>query len=306
MIFFSSRSQMLLWKLHEPIQIFIDGYHKVPKPFVQLVTVMGYFPDLKKAVPIISCLVTKKTKDAYQRMFFRMDAIIREEFQEQKKILNPKIVTIDFELALIGAVGSCWPEAQIQGCFVHFLRAQITNLKKLGLMKNENKRKNYQLITLISVLAFMDPSKIKNVFYSIKNSPHFCEYEIYFTYFQDVWLNGNYPTEMWNSFNKVLNKTEYCEKLKHSNNTIESFHSLLNFILQKTSHPTMVEFAQAMKDMEGIAKTNINYYQDKAIIKVITFRFLMTTLIGNRIYQRLCQEIAAKDQNNFFKQRNFD
>jgi len=63
MIFFSSKTQMLTYKLHQPIQIFIDGYHKVPKPFCQLVTIMGYFPNLKKAIPIISCLLNKKTKD---------------------------------------------------------------------------------------------------------------------------------------------------------------------------------------------------------------------------------------------------
>jgi len=129
---------MLTYKFHEPIQVFIDGSHKVPKPFVQLVTIIAFFPNLKKAVPILSCLVNKKTKDAYKRMFCRADAIMREEFEQDSKIMNPKVVTIDFELVLIGAVEAYWPEAQIQGCFVHFLRAQITNLKKLGFMKNEN------------------------------------------------------------------------------------------------------------------------------------------------------------------------
>jgi len=282
MVFFSSRSQMMTWKLHEPIQVFIDGYHKVPKPFVQLVTLMGFFPNLKKAIPVISCLITKKTKDAYQRMFFRMDAIMREEFQEDNKFLNPKVVTIDFELALIGAVESYWPEAQVQGCFVHFIRAQITNLRKLGFSKNENKKRNYQLITLISLLAFIDSSKIKNLFYSIKILSYFEDYESYFTYFENTWLNGNFPIGMWNSFNKLLKKTEYCEKLKHSNNTIESFHSLLNFILQKSAHPTMMEFAEAMKDIEAISKTNLNYYQNTAMVKVKNFEVqIIYIYIGN-------------------------
>jgi len=229
---------------------------------------MGFFPHLKKTIPILSCLLNKKTKDAYLRMFYRADAIIREEFEEHKQILKPNVVTIDFELALIGAVQSFWPEAEIQGCFVHFLRAQITNLKKMGFMTNEKKKLNYQLISMISLLAFIDISNMEALFEVIKNSKHFEEYQNYFTYFENTWMLGNFPREMWNCYNKILKRTEYCEKLKHSNNTIESFHSLLNFILNKSHHPTISEFVEAMKDVEGNAKTNLNYYQNTTLVKV--------------------------------------
>ena len=214
-------------------------------------------------------------------MFYRADAIIREEFEQNSKILNPEVVTIDFELALIGAVQSFWPEAQIQGCFVHFVRTQISNLKKMDFMNNEKKKLNYQLLTLISVLAFIDSSKIDSLFESIKGLEHFAEYESYFQYFEKTWLFGNFTREMWNTFNKLTNKTEYCEKLKHSNNTIESFHSLLNFILKKSHHPTIVEFVEGMKDVEANAKMNLNYYQNKTLVKVLKFICCYFYYIGN-------------------------
>jgi len=127
--------------VHDPIQIFVDGYHKVPKPFVQLVTIIALFPNFKKAWPIVSVLTTKKTKDAYRKLFSRCDAIMREEFECDTKLFNVKLITIDFELALIGAVNEYWPEAQKQGCFVHFLRAQINNLKRFKLINEANKNK---------------------------------------------------------------------------------------------------------------------------------------------------------------------
>lgn len=80
MIFYSPCSQMVIFKLHQSIQIFLDGYFKIPRPFCQLLTMMAVFPDLNKALPIISCLINKKTKDAYLKFLDRADAIIREEF----------------------------------------------------------------------------------------------------------------------------------------------------------------------------------------------------------------------------------
>jgi len=106
------------------------------------------------------------------------------------------------------------------------------------------------------------------VFKAIKEVPLFANYQDYFNYFSDTWINGNFPIELWNGYNKISNQVEYSDKLKHSNNTIESFHSLLNYILQKSSRPTIGEFIDAMKDVEGIAKTNLNVYQNKYIISV--------------------------------------
>ena len=259
---------MVSWKVHGPIQIFVDGYHKVPKPFVQLVTIIAMFPNLKKALPIMSVLTTKKTKDAYKKIFARSDSIMREEFEVDSKLLNTNLITIDFELALIGAVEEYWPEAKKQGCFVHFLRAQVNNLKRFGLVNKDNKKTNYQLLTLISSLAFIEDTKITKVFKAIKEVPLFANYQDYFNYFSDTWISGNFPIELWNGYNKISNQVEYSDKLKHSNNTIESFHSLLNYILQKSSRPTIGEFIDAMKDVEGIAKTNLNVYQNKYIISV--------------------------------------
>jgi len=64
---------------------------------------------------------------------------------------------------------------------------------------------------------------------------------------QTLWLFfGNLDRWLWNSFNKISQKAGYCDKLKQSNNTIES--CLLNYISKKSSGPTIGKFIQTIRD----------------------------------------------------------
>jgi len=72
MIFFCSKRQLQAWKEHKPPQLFIDGYHKVPGEFAQMITIMGFFPVYGKALPIIHCLMDNRTADSYNRYIFLM------------------------------------------------------------------------------------------------------------------------------------------------------------------------------------------------------------------------------------------
>jgi len=140
------------------------------------------------------------------------------------------------------------------------------------------------LITLISSLAFIEELKINKVFEAISAVECFEDYQEYFDYFSNTWLNGNFPIDLWNGYNKITHQVEYSDKLKHSNNTIESFHSLLNYILKKSSQPTIAEFLDAMKDVEAIAKTNLNVYQNKYVISV-SFLFLIDLIYFRKMNQ---------------------
>jgi len=121
----------------------------------------------------MSVLTKKKTKEDYRKLFSKADAIMREKFSQDIKLLDVKLITIDFELAFIGAVDEYWPEAKKQGCFVHFLRAQVNNLRGLVL---EAKKKKEQLSTYYSNEQFSIYRRIKNCqsFRSNKKSNMFC------------------------------------------------------------------------------------------------------------------------------------
>lgn len=136
-------------------------------------------------------------------------------------------------------------------------------------MAQDKKKTTYLLISLISTLAFINSSKVRSVFLNIEKLGVFADYATYFEYFKQTWLDNRFDVSLWNSWSKTEGKVEISDIMKHSNNTIECFHSVLNYILQKNSHPTMSEFLEALKYIEARAFFGLNYYENKRLVKVI-------------------------------------
>jgi len=97
---------------------------------------MGSFIDRQQnstiTFPIIHCLMNSKSSDAYRKVLLEIEAIIKDTFEDQNLKFDARVITTDFELALINISKWFWPKSDHLGCFVHFLRCQINNLKKLG------------------------------------------------------------------------------------------------------------------------------------------------------------------------------
>jgi len=154
-------------------------------------------------------------------------------------------------------------------------------------MQKKSKKKTYELLTLISSLVYINESSIFGVFRCISNLSYFCEYESYFTYFSNVWLNGNFPTGIWSVASKRDIDQRFYEWLKHSNNMIESFHGVLNYTLKKSEKPTMLEFVFALKFVEANAINTLNTYDDKYVYDVMLF-YYFSLFLGNQVYSNLC------------------
>ena len=127
----------------------------------------------------------------------------------------------------------------------------------------------YKLLTLINILPFALPTKVPLILNSIKGLEVFKEYEPYFIYFESTWINGSYSIELWNVISKLKAYPELITSLRHSNNLIESFHSLLNFTLLKSPQPTMNEFLEGLKYIEGRTLNNLLNYDNKPLIAVV-------------------------------------
>lgn len=269
MVFFCSKKQILTWSECPPVQIFIDGYHKVPKQFSQLISIMGFFPKYGKALPILHCLTDSKTAENYKTLFIEAEGIFKKVLDNRNLVLSADVVTTDFELGLIKAAEFFWPKAEIMGCFVHFLRCQTTNLKKCGLMDKSNRKTSYQLLTLMSTLPFVEEDTLEDLYKGIKEVEMFAEkYGSYFEYFEKTWLYGTYPISVWSVSQKKGTLEEKYKQLQHSNNSIESFHSVLKFVLNKSDQPTLTEFIEGLKFIEGNMMTNLNNYQEQCIFDV--------------------------------------
>lgn len=271
MVFLCSKRQLQLWDTHRPPQLFVDGYHKVPKDFTQMISLMGFFPKLQRAFPIIHCLINSKTQDNYQKMFIEIEGILKTALGVRSISMDTETVTTDFEKGLINASEWFWPEKKIMGCFVHFLRAQITRLKTLGFQSNEKKKKSYQVLTLMSTLPFVEVSKVEKVFKRIVSLEEFAEYNDYFDYFESTWLKGYYPISIWSVDAKKDDKDEFPAWLKHSNNLIESFHSLLKFILRKSEQPTITEFIEGLAYIEANSMNTLYNYKGESTYDVSFF-----------------------------------
>lgn len=238
---------------------------------------MGYADSLKISFPFLHVLMNKKTEEAYKKVFLEFDSILKETYNSKDLCFEPTIITTDFELALLNASKWAYPKSKSLGCFVHFLRAQINRLKTLGFAKYVHKKSKYQLLTLVSSLPFMLPKAVKNAFGLIRNM--FPEFEAYFDYFQSTWIDGSFPIETWNILSKLSYHQSLSENLKHSNNQIESFHSLLNYALLKSSEPELSEFVDGLIYIEAKILTDLNEIEGGSLIKVNMY--LLTKFIEN-------------------------
>ena len=141
----------------------MDGYHKVPGDFKQMVSVFGYCSEKKKAFSIFHCLINSKTEQDYKFMFEEFFVVLKHHYPDF--IWNPVICTTDFEKGLINAITDVFPNAHKSGCFFHFLQCQIRYFNSHGLLKKETKKRTYQILTLITFLCFINPAKIPKVFF---------------------------------------------------------------------------------------------------------------------------------------------
>lgn len=268
MVFFCSPSQADLWNRNKPKQVFLDGYFKVPSPFVQLVTLAGYYDFIKCTVPIIHCLVNSRSSEAYDHILCESEHILREIICDKTIILKPEILTIDFEQALLKSVKHNFPESKIHGCLVHYIRALLTNLKKLGLTGRKYKSTAYEVLSLLTLLAWVPINKVKIIFKDITKQKRFQGFLDFFNYFEDTWLDGIYEIKLWNIEDKIKNSPDYFKHMHHSNNAIESFHFLLNFVLLKSPKPTIKEFVDALAYLENRKMNEVKKKSVKGIIEV--------------------------------------
>lgn len=154
-VFLCSEAQLKLLTSIKPKQLFIDGYHKVPGDFQQLVSVFGYSEEKNEGFAIFHCLMNSKTEENYTIMLEEFLVLLKHFYPEF--ILAPQICTTDYELALLNTIEKIFPNTLNSGCFFHFLQCQIRNFQSRGFLKKETRKKTYQVLAFIRSLCFIPP-----------------------------------------------------------------------------------------------------------------------------------------------------
>lgn len=214
----------MLYQLERSKQWFIDGTFSIaPIGFQQLLIIVVYIAECKLFYPACYILATNKSENLYKSVFRNLIGIAKDN----GFILNPDLITCDFERGLQNAIVSEFnAKDKISGCYFHFVKALITKCKQIGLIrKKDSDRKVKTLLGLLKLLAHCSPDK-RDEFYNeieciFKNFG--AKYKIFLAYFKKNWLQNDF---LKNLFEAYTNNSDIS--FLRTNNPCELFNRYLS------------------------------------------------------------------------------
>jgi len=213
----------MMMKLAASKQWFIDGTFKVaPQGFKQILNIIVYLPAFKMYYPACHIFLTHKTQDCYSMALSCLNTI--GLCHKNKFVFEPQVIMCDFEDGLRNALKVAFPKARLAGCYFHFTKALWEKISKMGLRKEEFKRKSIVLISYLQILVHTHPDLKQDFFGQIKDiyANEDSRYNTFFKYFIKNWLNNNFLEELF----QALEEAEDLEFIR-SNNPCEIFHGFL-------------------------------------------------------------------------------
>jgi hypothetical protein len=223
-LLFSSDWQLKI--LNDADSIAADGtFGTAPHPFCQILTVVANFHQTRKNYPVAFAFLPDKTTKSYSQVW----ASISEQVQKQ-----PGAIRVDFELADIKAISQRFPQAVLEGCFVHFRSSIWRSLLAKNLVSFYNQNQTFQVHTKSLVaLAFVPADKVIQYFELLQESKSKAwpsavgELEHYFeaTYLGLRWGKSGgrkkplYPIQLWNQYNRAVARND------KTTNSVEAWNS---------------------------------------------------------------------------------
>ena len=135
---------------------YIDGTFRIaPAIFAQIFVVLC--EELGGVHPVAYGLLPNKRRETYDR-FFQMMHILRPN-------ASPASVSCDYELNSFRAVSQVFPNAEIHGCFFHFVKNFRKCLRNNDLLRRYNEDPNFALqAKMIPAMAFVPLNRIEDAF----------------------------------------------------------------------------------------------------------------------------------------------
>ena len=217
----------------------LDGTFKAaPRLFTQLFT-LHVIRD-RKAIPCLYCLLPSKTKLCYRGVF----RALKDFCEEVHILLEPNVITVDFEVALMSALSTEFAAASLHGCFFHFIQAVWRKIQFLGLsVPYQENAFTKTTCRQLMALPFLPEAELVNAFNFLEQVAEDNvgdDLRDLFTYYRQQWLeNPAIPLAVWNCNGKDL----------RTNNSGEGFHSRFNRLVGR-NHPNtwmLIEVLHAEK-----------------------------------------------------------
>ncbi|CAF1083575.1 unnamed protein product [Brachionus calyciflorus] len=163
-----------------------------------------------------------------------------------KVVLNPLFIMSDYELAIMNACKSEFPDAEIKGCYFHMIQCLWKNIQLKGLVNEYKVENNNIWFEELKTLAFVPPTYVPTAYnylltvvpQTLKNNSKFSKF---LNYFYETWMHGDFEINLWNQFHNNGPRT---------NNHLEGFHRKIDIDLI-ASHPNLYYFIDYIKKIEA-------------------------------------------------------
>jgi len=187
---------------------YLDGTFKsVPKIFTQLVTFHTKYKS--RGWPCVHCLCSSKSTETYQLMFCEL----KRTFVNVGLLYRPRSFNVDFELSMLNAIRSHFPNAIIHGCYFHYCQAVYRKLAELGLAPAfmGNKAFHIWVKKILACpylpLASMDDYFVEYILQYMSNDDELRELSPAIVNFADYlttqWFeNASVPQAIWNIYDR--------------------------------------------------------------------------------------------------------
>ncbi|XP_064463030.1 uncharacterized protein LOC135373906 isoform X2 [Ornithodoros turicata] len=228
---FSTEEHLLL--LAESHEVFVNGtFFTCPHIFGQILTI-SVDKDGKHLI-VAFFLMPGRSRDIYERAFQRL----LQEMQDQDLALSLDLTRSDFEQALIGALQAVFMSARHRGCHFHYGQAVWRNVQACGLAATYTQNENLRVFVRKTVsLAF-----VRMAWGLLKaTAPQVLGMGAFVAYFQNTWMDGQYPPPIWN---------QHGNRGARTNNATESWHRKLKRVVGKP-HPNIYTCLEALRCIES-------------------------------------------------------
>lgn len=171
-------------------------------------------------MPHMWCLLPNKQMQTYLRLF----QLLKREAARVQHLLNPAIIHIDFEMAVIGAVRAEFG-IEPSGCLFHFCQSILRNMAANGLLASYNTNNPREVRTTVRrlmSLPLVPPLRLDQAFQAIvTGAPNAVGLDILINYVRHTYIDqqtAQFDRAIWNCFGMADRTTNSCE----------AYHRVLN------------------------------------------------------------------------------
>ncbi|XP_064648761.1 uncharacterized protein LOC135500972 [Lineus longissimus] len=242
-----------LTALQQCREIYMDGtFRCCPRPYVQFFTIIGRYRGW--IVPLVTVLMANRNIGCYRQV---LTAVKRQVRLITHRRWQPQIVICDFEQALINAVETELPNADVRGCYFHFTQNLWRRVQELGLAvpyrRNRRLRKCIRKVMSLGYLPMPIMQMNFNLLRTARRTTNLINrYPAlmdFFAYIMNTYVNGTFPPALWNVYERNMGL--------RTNNNLESYHRVLNDTVV-VKHPSLWTFIRHLRDIQANVESSIN------------------------------------------------